>query len=290
MNSSGGLLDHLEALRGTLLWCVGAVVLLTIPGMIFASPVLLWYVKQVCPQGMELHYFTPLEPLIVELELGLLLGVLASLPVLLLKLGEFISPGLYGHERRWCVFFLVSSLLLMGIGITVALWAVVPMVMRFSGGYAAEGLRPVIGLAGFLRMAGLLAAGFAVVFELPVALLLAIRFGLVKVETLRRRRPLLVVLLFTGAALLTPPDVVSQLLLALPGWLLFEATLLVGSWIAPREEEEEAGTGAAVPAASEPDPVAAGDADAPEQGASGSFTDDSDYRRAARKKRRIRPL
>lgn len=289
MNSSGGLLDHLEALRGTLLWCVGAVVLLTVPGMLFASPLLVWYVKQVCPVGMELHYFTPLEPLIIELELGLLLGVLASLPVILLKLGEFISPGLYGHERRWCVFFVVSSLLLMGTGLVVALWAVVPMVMRFSAGYASDGLKPIIGLAGFLRMAGLLAAGFAIVFELPVALLLAIRFGLVKVETLRRRRPLLVVLLFTGAALLTPPDVVSQLLLALPGWLLFEATLLIGSWIAPREEEE-AGTGAAVPAATGSGSEAAGDADAPEQGAPGSFTDDSDYRRAARKKRRIRPL
>lgn len=289
MNSSGGLLDHLEALRGTLLWCLGAVVLLAIPGMVFASPLLMWYVKQVCPEGMELHYFTPLEPLIIELELGLLLGTLASLPVLLLKLGEFIAPGLYRHERRWCFFFVVSSLLLMAIGLTVALWAVVPIVMRFSGSYAADGLKPAIGLAGFLRMAGLLGAGFAVVFELPVALLLAIRFGLVKVDTLRRRRPLLVVLLFTGAALLTPPDVVSQLLLALPGWLLFEATLLIGDWIAPREKEEEDEEGA-VPGFREPRPGDAVDGDAPDQGAQAGFTDDSDYRRAARKKRRIRPL
>lgn len=289
MNSSGGLLDHLEALRRTLLWCLGAVVLLAIPGMIFASPLLLWYVKQVCPPGMELHYFTPLEPLIIELELGLLLGFLASLPVILLKLGEFISPGLYVRERRWSVFFIISSLLLMGIGLTVALWAVVPIVMRFSGSYAAENLRPVIGLAGFLRMAGLLGAGFAIVFELPVALLLAIRFGLVKVETLRRRRPLVVVLLFTGAALLTPPDVVSQLLLALPGWLLFEATLLIGGWVAPREDEEEE-AGSSVPSSRESGPEAAGEEDSPEQESSAAYTDDSDYRRAARKKRRIRPL
>ena len=289
MNSSGGLLDHLEALRGTLFWCLGAVVLLAIPGMIFASPLLMWYVKQVCPEGMELHYFTPLEPLIIELELGLLLGTLASLPVILLKLGEFIAPGLYRHERRWCLFFVVSSLLLMGIGLTVALWAVVPIVMRFSGSYASAGLKPAIGLAGFLRMAGLLSAGFALVFELPVALLLAIRFGLVKVETLRRRRPLLVVLLFTGAALLTPPDVVSQLLLALPGWLLFEATLLIGDWIAPRGEEEAAQETSA-PASQESTSGAAGKTGPAEQGESSCFTDDSDYRRAGRKKRRIRPL
>ena len=289
MNSSGGLLDHLEALRGTLLWCLGAVVLLTIPGMIFASPLLMWYVKQVCPEGMELHYFTPLEPLIIELELGLLLGTLASLPVILLKLGEFIAPGLYRHERRWCVFFVVSSLLLMAVGLTVALWAVVPIVMRFSGSYAADGLKPAIGLAGFLRMAGLLAAGFAVVFELPVALLLAIRFGLVRVETLRRRRPLLVVLLFTGAALLTPPDVVSQLLLALPGWLLFEATLLIGDLIAPREKEEEDEETSAPVSRGAPSETEA-EEKAPEQEAEAGFTDDSDYRRAARKKRRIRPL
>ena len=289
MNSSGGLLDHLEALRWTLLWCLGSTVLLTIPGVFFASPLLMWYVRQVCPEGVALHYFTPLEPLIVELELGLLLGTLASLPVILIKLGEFIAPGLYGNERRWCLFFIVSSLLLMGIGLAVALGAVVPIVMRFSGSYASDGLKPVIGLAGFLRMAGLLAAGFAVIFELPVALLLAIRFGLVRVETLRRRRPLLVVLLFTGAALLTPPDVVSQLLLALPGWLLFEATLLIGDRIAPREERTEESE-APVPDPPRSGPGPAGGPEVSADGRDSGFTDDADYRRAARKKRRIRPL
>ena len=289
MKSSGGLLDHLEALRWTLLWCLGAVVLLAIPGMFFASPLLMWYVKQVCPEGVALHYFTPLEPLIIELELGLLLGSLAALPVVLLKLGEFVAPGLYSHERRWCVFFVVSSLLLMGIGLAVALGAVVPIVMRFSGSYASDGLKPVIGLAGFLRMAGLLAAGFAVIFEVPVALLLAIRFGLVRVETLRRRRPLLVVLLFTGAALLTPPDVVSQLLLALPGWLLFEVTLFIGDRIAPREEQVK-DEGASVPACRESRTGASGEPESPADEPGSGFTDDSDYRRAARKKRRIRPL
>ena len=290
MAGSGSLLDHLEALRGTLLWCFGAVVLLSVPGMIFAPQLLLWYVKLVCPPGMELHYFTPFEPFIIELELGLLLGIFGALPVILFKLGGFISPGLYGNERRWGFFFILSSLLLMFVGAAVALWAVVPIVMRFSGTFADDGLKPVIGLGGFLRMAGLLAVGFAVVFELPVALLLAIRFGLVKVETLRRRRAAVVVALFTGAALLTPPDVVSQLLLALPGWLLFELTLLIGGRIAPAEPtgpEEKALPSAGpseggLPAEAAEEKTAAGETP--------SFADDAVYRRAERRKRRIRPL
>ena len=97
------------------------------------------------------------------------------------------------------------------------------------------------------------------------------------------------VLLFTGAALLTPPDVVSQLLLALPGWLLFEATLLIGDLIAPREKEEEDEETSAPVSRGAPSETEA-EEKAPEQEAEAGFTDDSDYRRAARKKRRIRPL
>ena len=292
-DSSGpSLLDHLDALRGTLLWCLGSVILFSIPGIIVAPELLVRYVKFVCPPGMEMHYFTPFEPLIVELELGLLLGAFCALPVTLYKAGQFIAPGLYTHEKKWAFYFIGFSLILMLMGAALALIAVVPIVMHFSGTFAADGLKPIIGLAAFLRLSGLLAAGFALVFELPAVLLLAIRFGIVSVETLRRKRPFIVVTLFVTAAFLTPPDIVSQLLMGLPGWILFELTLLLGKRIAPREEEKQEETpyrsSSAVPVVeyeSESAPAVSAEEDEEY-----SYIDDTPYRQAGRKKRRIRHL
>jgi sec-independent protein translocase protein TatC len=105
LSSEGSLLEHLDALRGTLLWCLGSVVLCAVPGIIFAPDLLLRYVRFVCPPGMEMHYFTPFEPFIVELELGLLLGAFCALPVTLYKAGQFIAPGLYSHEKKWAFRF-----------------------------------------------------------------------------------------------------------------------------------------------------------------------------------------
>lgn len=299
-NSDGdfSLLDHLEAFRWTLLWCLGAAAFLAIPGIIFIPDLLLKYVRYVCPPGMSLHYFSPFEPLMVQLELGGLAGVIAALPFIFFKIAEFVAPGLYQHERRWSFFFLFSSAVLMTTGAALALAVVVPIVMNFSGTFAADGLQPVIGLGAFLRFSGMLAAGFAVVFELPVALLLAIRCGLISVDTLRRKRPVFIVILFTAAAIMTPPDVVSQLLMGLPGWILFEVTLLIGDRITPKkteetpsyqvsplseekESEEEDTSRYSVPSK----PAASSEGSAAEP-----YVDDSPYRHAARRKRKIRHL
>ena len=283
-NPGGSLLDHLDALRETLLWSLGSVILFAVPGIIFAPELLLHYVKFVCPPGMEMHYFTPFEPLIVELELGLLLGVFCAMPVILYKLSQFIAPGLYAQEKRWGLLFLLVSLFLLLSGALVGLLCVIPIVMQFSGTFAADGLKPIIGLAAILRLSGLLAAGFALVFELPAVLLLAIRFRLVSVEFLRRKRPYVITGLFIAAAILTPPDIISQLLMVLPGWILFELTLLIGARIVPPENKEEEVFSYTEPQTvySNSDNVYAAAEDTT------AFTDDAPYRQAGRKKRRIR--
>lgn len=288
-NPGGSLLDHLDALRETLLWSLGSVILFAVPGIIFAPELLLHYVKFVCPPGMEMHYFTPFEPLIVELELGLLLGVFCAMPVILYKLSQFIAPGLYAQEKRWGLLFLLVSLFLLLSGALVGLLCVIPIVMQFSGTFAADGLKPIIGLAAFLRLSGLLAAGFALVFELPAVLLLAIRFRLVSVEFLRRKRPYVITGLFIAAAILTPPDIVSQLLMGLPGWILFELTLLIGARIVPPEKKEEEVYSYSGPQAQYSTSAPSGEESAIREEPA-TFTDDAPYRQAGRKKRRIRHL
>ena len=189
----------------------------------------------------------------------------------------------------------------MAIGALLALAAVIPVVMRFSLSFSGDKLQPVIGLSSFLHFTALIVAGFAIVFELPVALLLAIRCGLVSVETLRKQRPYIVVGLFVFAALLTPPDVVSQLLMGLPGWLLFELTLLIGARLAPKKEEDEESENSehSEYLVAQEESSSAGsysyheETGAPEEPSDPEpehCVDDAPYRRAARKKRRIRPL
>lgn len=237
-SGDGSLLEQLEALRSTLWKCVAAVALLLIPAFYFSPALLHWMIAYSCPEGLDLHYFSPLEPLMVQLNLGLFLAVIAASPVIFWQFGMFISPGLYAHERRAVLFFSLFALLLAVSGIALGFFFVIPQIMQFSLSFAAEGLRPVVGLGSFLKMMIWMLAGFALVFEIPVLLLLPVRAGLLKVQTIRKARPVAVIVIFVVAALLTPPDVVSQLALGIPGMLLFEATILIAGAIAPAEVPE----------------------------------------------------
>lgn len=293
MSDPSRLLDHLDALRSALLRSLAAVALFLIPGVLFAGKLLRLYTEKVLPEGMVLHYFSPFEPVFVELEIGFFLAVLASFPVILYETAKFIAPGLYEKERKAAGLFIGLSLLLMIPGALLALFGVVPVVMSFSGTFVSDGLRPVIGMSAFLKVTMLLTFGFSAIFELPALLLPAIRLGFIKVEKLRKIRPAAIIVIFIAAALLTPPDVVSQLMLGIPAWLLFELTLLIGGRIAPEqepdEEPEESSDGI-------PDPQENPSSEEEEREESAPETppepgcDYDVYRRAARRRRRIRPL
>ena len=226
MNASdAGFLTHLEALRQVLWRSVAAVGVLLVPGFFAAPEVLGFLVRFTCPPDFKLNYFTPMEPLIVQLKLGLFLAVVAAMPVILRQAARFVAPALYEHERRAAGRAVAAATLLFLAGAAVGLFLVVPLMMKFSAAYASESLAPVIGIGSFVNLVGLLALSFGVMFQLPVVMVLLVRCGVVEVGTLKRSRPLAVTVIFILAALLTPPDVVSQLLLGVPTWLLFEAAL-----------------------------------------------------------------
>lgn len=127
-----------------------------------------------------------------------------------------MAPALYEHERRAAGRAVAAATLLFLAGAAVGLFLVVPLMMKFSAAYASESLAPVIGIGSFVNLVGLLALSFGVMFQLPVVMVLLVRCGVVEVGTLKRSRPLAVTVIFILAALLTPPDVVSQLLLGVP--------------------------------------------------------------------------
>ncbi len=240
MNQPGdtGFLAHLEALRQALWRSIAAVAVLLIPGFFAAEGALRFLVRFTCPPEFKLNYFAPMEPLLVQLKLGLLLALTGAMPVILYQLARFVTPALYANERRMAWKTILAGTLLFLAGAALGLFLVVPLMMRFSVSYASEELSPVIGIAAFVNLAALLALSFGIMFQLPILLILLMRLGIVEPETLRKSRPIVVTGIFILAAVLTPPDIISQLLLGIPTWFLFEAALLIGSTFTRRQEGE----------------------------------------------------
>ena len=173
MNIGGtdsSFLDHLEALRRALWRSVAAIAVFLIPGVFAAMPALEWLVRYSCPAEIKLNYFTPMEPLLVQLKLGLILAVIAAMPVILYQLAGFVAPGLYEHERRACRRVIWAALGLFLAGASLGLFLVTPLMMRFSAQFASEALSPVIGIGGFVNLVGLLTLSFGIMFQLPVVM------------------------------------------------------------------------------------------------------------------------
>ncbi|MDD3885953.1 MAG: twin-arginine translocase subunit TatC [Victivallaceae bacterium] len=229
------LIYHLEALRRAVLAIVIATAVLYPVGYWLAPEIIGWLVRWCFPSGMGvLHYFSPMEVFWVHLKLGLILALAMAYPWNIWQLWRFLLPALYRGERRalgwWIVF---SSVLFFG-GIAFCVGVILPMLMNFSVGFASPELQPMLGLAQFLELAGWLMLAFGVMFQSPVLVLLAVRFGLVSTSSLRHQRPYVMLGILVVSAVLTPPDVVSQVMLAIPTWLLFET----GLFLAKRIEKE----------------------------------------------------
>ena len=169
---------------------------------------------------------------------GAILALALAYPWNMLQLWRFLLPALYDGERRvlgwWIVF---SSVLFFG-GVAFCTGVILPMLMSFSGGFATPELQPILGLANFLNLAGWLMLAFGVMFQAPIAVLLAVRFGAISTESLKRKRPYVMTAILILAAILTPPDIVSQVALAIPTWLLFELGLFLAGQMKRKGEQE----------------------------------------------------
>ncbi len=234
-DSENTLISHLEALRSALLK-IFAVTALLYPAAYLLTPCAIRELIRWCvPESMgKLHYFSPMEVFFVQLKLALILALVLAYPWNIMQVWKFLAPALYPKERKtfvgWIAF---SSVLFLG-GAAFCIALILPMLMRFSGGFATVELQPVLGLANFLSLAGWLTLSFGVMFQAPAAVLIAVKLGVISTASLRQKRPYVMTVILIIAAILTPPDVVSQLMLAVPTWLLFE----LGLFIAKRIEEK----------------------------------------------------
>lgn len=232
------LIEHIEALRRTLLWII-AITVAVYPVAYALSPYAIRLLVQWCfpPEMGKLHYFSPMEVFWVQLKLAFVLSLVIAYPWNVWQLWRFLLPALYKNERRavgWGILF--STVLFLG-GIAFCVWLILPLMMRFATGFANAELQPIIGLGSFLNLAGWLMLAFGLMFQTPILVLLLVRFGVVKASSLAAKRPYVIVGILVLAAILTPPDVVSQVMLAVPTWLLFELGLLLARLVEKTTEE-----------------------------------------------------
>lgn len=225
------LVEHLTELRYRLLVSVGAVLLFSIVGFIYAEETINFLAR---PVG-DLVFLSPAEAFFTHLKVAVLSGFMLALPFLLFQFWRFLLPALKQHEKKFLIILIPSSLILFLLGFSFCLYVVLPIGIRFFMGFATEGLLPMISLNSYISFLTRLIIPFGLVFEMPLIMGLLVRLRIITPEQIIRARKFIIVIIFVIGALLTPPDIISQILMALPLLLLFEGSLIISRIIAPKD-------------------------------------------------------
>ncbi len=234
------LISHLMELRDRLLRSLVIVLLLFLPLFYFAND-LYGYLSApltaLLPEGTSMIATDVTSPFFAPFKLTLVLAIFAAIPFILHQVWSFIAPGLYQHEKKIAIPLLFSSIMLFYTGVAFAYYVVFPLIFGFFTSTGPENVAMMTDISSYLNFVLKLFFAFGIVFEIPIATLLLIWSGVTTVEWLREKRAYMVVCCFVVGMLLTPPDVISQTLLALPMWLLFESGILLGQIFARKSEE-----------------------------------------------------
>ena len=222
--------SHLLELRTRLIRILIFMGLLSMIGIPFASEIYAFVASpllDILPQGSTMIATQVTSPFMAPLKLVLFSALLVTMPYLFYEIWMFMSPGLYKNEKSFIAPLMISTILLFSSGVAFAYFVVCPIIFKFFIGVAPESIMVMTDISEYLNFIIKLIFAFGIAFEIPVATFLLIRAGIVQKETLVKARPYLIILFFIIGMLLTPPDIFSQLFLALPMWLLFELGLLI---------------------------------------------------------------
>lgn len=235
-------LSHLVELRDRLLRIVGLVLILTVALMAVANDLYYYFslpLQGYLAEGNKMLAIGVISPVFTPFKLALIAAFFLSVPYVLHQLWSFIAPGLYQHEKKLALPLLVSSIILFYVGMAFAYYVVFPLVFEFTSNFASEGIDYRPDIASYLDFAVKLFFAFGVAFEVPIATILLILAGITTPEALSEKRPYIIVGAFVIGMLLTPPDIISQTLLAVPMWLLFEVGVIFGRIMKRKREETE---------------------------------------------------
>jgi sec-independent protein translocase protein TatC len=234
------LIYHLIELRDRLLrvvLVVGVVFIALLPFSNTLFSLLSGPLMAHMPDNSSMIAIEVASPFLIPFKLTLFLALFISIPYVLYQLWSFVAPGLYKHERRLAFPLLVSSTALFYAGAAFAYFVVFPLVFAFFTGTAPEGVAVMTDISRYLDFVLTLFFAFGAAFEVPVLTVLLVWTGMATQEGLRAKRPYIIVAAFVIGMLLTPPDVISQTLLAVPVWLLFEMGVYFSGWFIKQRDD-----------------------------------------------------
>jgi sec-independent protein translocase protein TatC len=226
----GGLLSHLLELRNRMVYAFGAIAIVFLALMPFANEVYAIIARPLMdqlPQGSTMIATEVASPFLTPLKFTFAAAITLTVPFLLYQIWAFVAPGLYKHEKKLVVPLVVSSVLLFYAGMAFAYFVVFPMVFKFLVGFLPPGVQMMTDIKAYLDFVFSMFFAFGIAFEVPVAVVILVLVGAVQPQTLSDKRAYVFLGCFVVAAVLTPPDVASQFMLALPMYGLFEVGLFV---------------------------------------------------------------
>mgnify|MGYP001459306682 FL=1 len=221
--------DHLLELRSRLLKVIVLFALFSVLGIPFASEIYLFIsapLIELLPDGSTMIATEVASPFMAPIKLVLYIALMFSMPWLFYQTWMFMSPGLYKNERAFTGPLMLSTVILFFSGAAFAFFVVCPIIFKFFIAMAPESIRVMTDINQYLSFVFKLIFAFGVAFEIPIATILIVKNGIVSKESLVKARPYLIILFLIIGMLLTPPDVFSQLFLAIPMWILFEVGIL----------------------------------------------------------------
>lgn len=232
------LLPHLIELRQRLIRAVLGIVLIFIALFHWAGDIYHYLAKpmmDVLPAGAHMIATDVTTPFFVPMKVTMLVAFVLALPNSLYQAWAFVAPGLYRNEKRLVLPVILSSVILFFVGMSFAYFLVFPIIFGFMNAVTPEGVAMMTDIDKYLSFVMGMFLAFGVTFEVPILVIILVRFGVVSVAQLKEARPYVIVGAFVLAAIVTPPDVLSQLLLALPLCVLFELGLVLARALAPKD-------------------------------------------------------
>jgi sec-independent protein translocase protein TatC len=243
MSDQESFMSHLIELRSRLVRAVGAVLALFLllflwPGSGYIYDLLAAPLMSALPEGAKMIATGVITPFMVPVKVTALAAFLIALPFVLYQAWAFVAPGLYEHEKKLALPLVIGSTVLFLTGVAFCYYFVFGKVFTFIHNFAPKSITPAPDIEAYFSFVITMFLAFGVTFEIPIVVILLVRMGLVSVEKLRDARPYVIVGAFVVAAVVTPPDVLSQFMLALPMCLLYEAGLFLARFISVRQKEQ----------------------------------------------------
>ncbi len=238
------IVHHLLELRTRLMRCLLAVVIIFAGLFAFANDIYEFVaapLQKFLPEESQMIATDVASPFLTPFKLTLLVSVVLAVPIILYQIWAFVAPALYRNERRIALPLFISSVVLFYAGMAFAYYVVFPLAFQFFINTGPGSIVVMTDISSYLSFVIKIFFGFGIAFEVPVATVLLIAAGVFSAESLAKKRPYVIVVCFILGMFLTPPDVISQVLLAIPMWLLFEFGLFFGRFLSkpsPKEDTE----------------------------------------------------